>query len=320
MAVALVFKEQLVNSTSKINKRSQYYGNANVVPLVSLRMLYELIAQNDCGSINLQFKCLRRLENLANEIILKNKDICKLRGPSVFYQDRRDNTRILTTAHLNLVSVNDNAKVSNDGFPIVNFTAEDFTRDFTAIPELVNVLTLPSKGTLTYLGEDVVAGQIIDIDDIENLVYTRVDDESYQDPFFFKTSNNKITKTFSNMATFTVNVDGKINQSATIGDGSTTDDYGNTITFTRAMFTSGTTPPYSDPEGDAADKLKITSLPADGEIQLSGAPILVNDIFDFTIDIDGGLLTYVPDNGIITGQALDFTFEIADAGSGIFVS
>ena len=122
------------------------------------------------------------------------------------------------------------------------------------------------------------------------------------------------------MATFTINVDGAINQPATIGDGSETTAYGNTIVFTRAMFTTATTPPYSDPEGDAAATLKITSLPATGEIQYDGVAILVNDEFDFTTDIDAGRLTYVPDAGTTTSYVDPFTFEIADAGSGSFVS
>ena len=122
------------------------------------------------------------------------------------------------------------------------------------------------------------------------------------------------------MATYTVTVDAQANQAATIGDGSETTAYAVDIVFTRAHFTTLTTPAYSDPEADAADKLKITVLPTDGEIKLSGTPILANDIFDFTTDIDAGLLTYVGDVAITTSQILSFTFEIADAGSGIYSS
>lgn len=318
MAIELRLREQLVNSANKINTRSQYYGNANPVPVVALRMIYELIAEHDSGCINLAFQCLRKLELLANDIIIKNKDICKLRGPSVFYQDRHDNTRILTTAHLG-PTVGNNSRYVGDGIDTTVFDMSDFTKDFSEVAELVKIITLPSKGSLTLNGEELEAGSLIDLKDIGGLLYTRIDD-AYPDPFYFKTSNNKTEKTFSNMATFTVNVDGEINQPATIGNGSTTDDYGVTIVFTRAMFTSGTTPAYSDPEGDAAATLKITSLPSDGFIQLNGTNINVNDEFDFTSDIDSGNLTYVPDNAITNSQALDFTFEIADAGSGEFVS
>jgi hypothetical protein len=318
MAIALRLREQLVNSASKINTRSQYYGNANPVPVVALRMIYELIALNDCGYINMEFKCLRKLELLANDIVIKNSDICKLRGPSVFYQDRQDNTRILTTSHLG-PTVGDGSKYVANGTDTITFNAEDFTNSFSETAKSIQVSTLPAYGTLTLNGVDVEARDIIELDDIEGLLYTRIDD-AYADPFYFKTSNNETEKTFSNMATFTVNVDGEINQSATIGDGSTTDEYGVTITFTRAMFTTNTTPAYSDPEGDAAETLKITSLPSNGEIQLNGTAISVNDEFDFTDDIDSGNLTYVPDNAITDAQALDFTFEIADAGSGEFVS
>jgi hypothetical protein len=103
-----------------------------------------------------------------------------------------------------------------------------------------------------------------------------------------------------------------------VGDNSITIEYGETIIFTRAMFTSQTTPPYSDPEGDAALNLKITGLPQDGAIKLNGSNVLLNDIISFS-DIDAGLLRYTPDLTDVDGDIENFTFEIADAGSGIFV-
>lgn len=104
-----------------------------------------------------------------------------------------------------------------------------------------------------------------------------------------------------------------------VGDGSMTLDYGETGTFTRAMFTSQTTPPYSDPEGDSALNLRIDSLPTLGSIRLNGVAVISGQIINFD-DIDDSLLTYVPDLNDTDGDLQGFTFSIADEGSSNFTS
>jgi len=121
------------------------------------------------------------------------------------------------------------------------------------------------------------------------------------------------------MANFTITVDSYANLPASqVGDGSAATNFGETLVYTRSMFTTNTVPPYADPEGDAALNLKVTTLPVNGNLQLNGTNIVLNAIIAFS-DIDSGLFTYVPDNGITAGYDASFTFEIADAGSGIFV-
>lgn len=121
------------------------------------------------------------------------------------------------------------------------------------------------------------------------------------------------------MALFTVTVNAKVNEPPTqVGDNVVITNYGQTIVFTVADFTTNTTPAYSDPEGDAAYQLKITSLPSTGVLKLNGVDVTLNQIIDFD-DISAGLLTFVPDNGTTTTYNDPFQFEIADAGSGTFV-
>ena len=118
------------------------------------------------------------------------------------------------------------------------------------------------------------------------------------------------------MANFTITVDSYENLPASeVGDGSATINYGETLVYTRAMFTTNTTPPYADPEGDAALNLKVLSLPIAGLLKLSGVNITINQIIPFT-SIDSGLMTYVPDGTVLTAYNTSFTFSIADAGSG----
>ena len=121
------------------------------------------------------------------------------------------------------------------------------------------------------------------------------------------------------MAQFTNITEAYTNQApTTVGDGTETTAYGNTIVYTRAMFTTNTTPPYSDPEGDAALNLKVITLPTIGTLKLNTVDVTLNQIISFT-DIDSGLFTYVPDATNQNAYTATFEFQIADAGSGIFV-
>lgn len=121
------------------------------------------------------------------------------------------------------------------------------------------------------------------------------------------------------MALFTVTVQQRINQPpSVVGDNTVTTNYGATYTFTVADFTTNTTPPYSDPEGDAAFQLRVIQLPPTGELRLNSVPVTTNQVISFA-DIAAGLFTFVPDNAVLTSYNDEWQFEIADAGSGTFV-
>jgi|SRR3970040_3066501 len=120
------------------------------------------------------------------------------------------------------------------------------------------------------------------------------------------------------MANFTITVDSYANQPATVGNGADTTTYGTSLVYTRAMFTTNTVPPYSDPEGDAALNLKVLTLPTIGTLRYNSINVTINQIIPFS-GIDSGLLIYVPDNTNLNAYNASFQFQIADAGSGIFV-
>ena len=121
------------------------------------------------------------------------------------------------------------------------------------------------------------------------------------------------------MAIFSITTNAIVNQPPSqVGNGSASTDYSVSYTFTRDDFTTLTSPIYIDPEGDTAANLRVTSLPATGELQLNGVPVIINQIITFA-DIDSSLFTYVPDNGTTTAYVDTFNFEIADSGSGTFV-
>ncbi len=122
------------------------------------------------------------------------------------------------------------------------------------------------------------------------------------------------------MALFNINITAYDNKPPTIGDGERSTNYGDSITFTRADFTTNTTPPYYDPEGDAALTLRINSLPIGGILRLDGIDVVINQQLDFTTEVDTGLFTYTPDLNSTAAHSVDFQFSIADAGSGLFTS
>lgn len=122
------------------------------------------------------------------------------------------------------------------------------------------------------------------------------------------------------MANFNINVEPYSNQAPIIGDGERTTDYGTAIVFIRADFTTNTTPPYSDPEGDLPLTLRIDSLPISGLLELNGTDVVPNQQIDFVSEIDNNLLTFTPDLNDTTAHSTAFGFSIADVGSGLFTS
>lgn len=122
------------------------------------------------------------------------------------------------------------------------------------------------------------------------------------------------------MANFTLNMGEYNNLPPVIGDGERTTSYGTEIILVRADFTSNTTPPYSDPEGDAPLNLKITSLPVEGVLKLDGIDVTIGQEISFITNIDANQLTYTPNNANTSAHSAAFGFEISDVGSTTYTS
>lgn len=96
--------------------------------------------------------------------------------------------------------------------------------------------------------------------------------------------------------------------------------YGATHTFTLANFTTETSPAYSDPEGDPLESIKVTSLPSQGVLKLSGSTVSVNDIIT-SAQLAGSLLTYKSDSGDVDGYVDGYMgFLVSDTGSSTFTT
>tara|TARA_R110002050_G_C8877873_1_gene508599 strand:- start:229 stop:996 length:768 start_codon:yes stop_codon:yes gene_type:complete len=89
--------------------------------------------------------------------------------------------------------------------------------------------------------------------------------------------------------------------------------------FTLANFTTETTPEYSDPEGDALESIKITSLPDEGSLELNGVAVSVDDEITSTM-LGLGQLIYVSDQSNSIGYDDQLQFTVSDVGSSSFTT
>ena len=214
-------------------------------------------------------------------------------------------------------------------FTIANFTTDtspqysDPEDDPLKYIKITSVLS--NDGQLQLNSVDVVLGQLIYAGDISsgNLIYTAnvANTNSYDSIFKFDIADAG-SSSLSGLSTGKVEI--RVSKKANlppsaVGDNQLTTPHATTITFTKAHFTTQTIPAYSDPEGDLADKLKITFLPAFGLLKFNGINVTVNQVITFD-QIAAGYFQYVPDSLITTLVSPIFGFSIADAGSGQFVS
>ena len=213
-------------------------------------------------------------------------------------------------------------------FTLANFTTETIPPyadpEGDAVSKVRIETILETNGQLFLSAVAVVATDEIDVADIVAGNLTWVDDSTnalaHTANFTFKISDVGSSIFSTDIGTMGIGVLAEANLPPTaVGDRSETVNYAAQLVFTSAMFTTLTTPAYSDPESDAADLLKITGLPTLGVIELNGVPVVLNQIITF-VDIAAGNLTFSGDLADLSPVNSTFNFAIADAGSGIFVS
>jgi len=125
---------------------------------------------------------------------------------------------------------------------------------------------------------------------------------------------NKINNIINNMATFKINSTQYVNQAPSeVGDYELSVNNRAQTVLTANMFTSDTTPAYTDPENDPADAIRVDSLPADGSLELNGNPVSVGDVISIA-DINNNLLVYLSPNQDIADTDT-FNFSVRDTGS-----
>lgn len=211
-------------------------------------------------------------------------------------------------------------------FTSFNFPSDTFVKDFVDAdgdsPCEVILLSLPdaTKGQLNYNGAKATAGMCFPASKSNLLTFYRLTGAAITTSFNFKTSDNNQNKQYSKMATVTINISAYVNQAPSqVGGLTVTIAHAATKTFSGADFTTGLSPVYLDPEGDAPSKLKVLTLPISGVLKLSGVAVTAGQEISFA-SIQGGLFTYTADSATTTAINTSFTFSMSDTGSGLFTS
>lgn len=128
------------------------------------------------------------------------------------------------------------------------------------------------------------------------------------------------TQIENNMGIFQVTFDRYNNQPpSNVGDYSAQTGNRAIYNITPAMFTNLTTPPYTDPENDPAQAVRIDTLPTNGAVLMIGAnPVTVGSVILISTIAGGTLSLQGPDVDALT--TCTFTFSVRDTGSMQFVS
>ena len=157
----------------------------------------------------------------------------------------------------------------------------------------LTAVTNPSGGTVDISGSDVIFHPAASLcgENAASFDYT-VSDGSLED-------------------TGTVTLDITCVNDAPAGtDNTVTTNEDTDYTFTAADFG------FTDPSDTPADELaavKITTLPADGTLELDGAPVAAGDFIPVA-DINDGKLTFTPDANENGSGYASFTFQVKDDG------
>lgn len=148
----------------------------------------------------------------------------------------------------------------------------------------------PEASALTSILVTSVSHGTLTLNSDGSFTYVHDGSETTSDSFEYKVNDGTID---GNTVAVSINVT-PVNDPPVISDFSKTENEDNTIVFAASDFTSV----FTDAEGNTITKIKITSLPLNGTLKLSGTSVNVNDEILFS---DIANLTFVPDpdwNGI----------------------
>lgn len=209
---------------------------------------------------------------------------------------------------------------------IYNFEFKEFTRGYIDYENdlacKLLIVSFPSKGLLSYKGLTLINEPLlINKCDISELSYTPFDNAKGFDSFDFHIiDSNKLNPQKSNMATFSFNINAKVNlPPSVVGDRSVETDYNTPYVMTVADFTTSTIPVYQDPENDPAYKVKVLTLPSLGLLKVSNANVTVDQEILIS-DIALGKFTYHPSAANTSEHSTSFTFAVSDTISQQFTT
>jgi hypothetical protein len=265
-----------------------------------------------------------------NNLLKKNIQLLWYDYPNIICNSK-------VTSSLDNPTINTNPDILNTAPTISNNTINIGTKlehIFTLSELIVNyydannngykdIKIFPSTliGKLYYNSVEVTSPLIISTNDINKLKFVRSTNDIFTDFFYLIVGDNNVNQLFSTQVTITINGTAVVvNQPAVIGDNVIYADNRATTILTLAMFTSQLAPPYSDPEGDLLDAIRIDSISTFniGKYYLNGIEIVAGQIITRE-DLNANLFTHVgADVNTISSDII--TFSARDEGSGIWVT
>lgn len=188
----------------------------------------------------------------------------------------------------------------------------------------IEINVLPPNGELQLnglpvsQGDQITAGQITS----GNFKFVSPDTDDNQSNSWEFDCADSGSNSLSGLGTgiMTMISDKKVNQPPSqVGDRVMgTVNYDTSITFSSSDFTTNTTPPYADPEGDPPAAIKIIDLPSEGTLNYNGSPATVGSVVTIS-EIESGYLVWVPDvSAPEGGYTTSFNFSVSDTGSNQF--
>ncbi|WP_262487580.1 tandem-95 repeat protein [Chitinophaga rupis] len=172
---------------------------------------------------------------------------------------------------------------------VLSFTGTDFTSKFTdtdSDPSVkIQIVTLPTHGTLKLNGTNITAGQEILASDLVNITYTPDADFNGSDSFNWNGSDGTAYAATPAAVNITVT---PANDAPVIADVPKTVVEDNVLTFTGTDFTSK----FTDTDSDPLVKIQIVTLPTHGTLKLNGTNITAGQEI---LAADLANITYTPD-------------------------
>lgn len=308
-----------VSSMIRIDKRFKFYGSGSITNISLLKMIYKYACYAD------MYVTLQRLDAMVSILQQKDPDICMNTlnftgsrffpegSPAVNVPNNARNTA--PTISANTITVTE----TTYAFAASEFLVGFYDAEGDGSGDIV-IKTLPSAGTLKLSGIAVAAGQAITQANISSLTYTRNVNTAYGTSFTWSVYDNNQNPMQSSPAIMTVTA--LFNSESTntiIGDNTIYPANRATTTLTLAMFTTDTTDPYYDLEGDllAAIRIDEISLENSGVFKISGTPVVVGDIITREQLLAGDFTHEGPDQDSVNSDV--FAYSARDEGSLIWV-
>ncbi|ELU05762.1 hypothetical protein CAPTEDRAFT_185617, partial [Capitella teleta] len=219
----------------------------------------------------------------------------------------------LNTITFDVTAVNDAPTASDNTLTIDEDTSHTFAASEFGFGDIdtgdtlqsVKITNLPVAGSLMLNGAAVTSNQVINAADIANLIFTpeaNANGSGYAS-FQFSVNDGKLSST-SQSINFNVT---PVNDAPSTGDNTLAIDEDTSLTFAVSDFG------FTDIDtGDSLQSIKVTTLPTEGGLSLSGAAVTANQVINIT-DIPN--LVFTPQthaNGIGYDS---FQFTVSDGST-----